>query len=161
MITVMSYEDTPERKNQDIIDLLTESAQKITHKVNEDGTISQTLINDPETIYWKTQIVNSPTFARFVLELKNFERLSRQTVNNMSGDRARVLSAQISEIVSSFRYSVDAKSSESLRNERNTQSTLIDKLNRVKIEKSFSTKEDLKKGIFASLIGKKESQDAS
>ena len=51
------------------------------------------------------------------------------------------------------------KSSESLRNERNTQSTLVDKLNRVKIEKSFSTNEDLKKGIFASLIGKKQTQD--
>ena len=155
----MSYEDTPERKNQDIVDLLTEASQRRTEKINEDGSITQTLINDPETIYWKTQIVNSPTFARFVLELKNFERLSKQTVNNMSGDRARVLSEQISEIVSSFRYSVDAKSSESLRNERNTQSTLVDKLNRVKIEKSFSTNEDLKKGIFASLIGKKQTQD--
>ena len=155
----MSYEDTPERKNQDIVDLLTEASQRRTEKINEDGSITQTLINDPETIYWKTQIVNSPTFARFVLELKNFERLSKQTVNNMSGDRARVLSEQILEIVSSFRYSVDAKSSESLRNERNTQSTLVDKLNRVKIEKSFSTNEDLKKGIFASLIGKKQTQD--
>ena len=105
----MSYEDTPERKNQDIVDLLTEASQRRTEKINEDGSITQTLINDPETIYWKTQIVNSPTFARFVLELKNFERLSKQTVNNMSGDRARVLSEQILEIVSSFRYSVDAK----------------------------------------------------
>ena len=156
----MSYEETtPARKNQDIVDLITEAAQVKVQKIEPDGTITETLINDPEIIYWKTHIVNSTTFARFVFELKNFERLSKQAINNMSPDRARVLSQQIAEIVSSFRSSIDAKSSESLRNEKTTQSTLVDKLNRVRIEKSFSSKEDMKKGIFASLIGKKESEN--
>jgi len=154
----MSYENI-EPKQQDIVDLITESAQKIELVDNENGTQTKVLTNDPETVYWKTQIVNSPTFARFVYELKNFERLADQSLNHMSKERGMILHQQIKEIVSAFKYSVDAKSSESMDAKMMTQNTLIDKLNRVRIEKSINLKENVKNSLFSSLMGKKESSE--
>lgn len=155
----MSYENI-EPKQQDIVDLITESAQKIEIITHPNGTQTKVLTNDPETVYWKTQIVNSPTFARFVYELKNFERLANQAMNHMSKERGMILHEQIKEIVSAFKYSVDAKSSESMDGKMITQNTLIDKLNRVRIEKSLNIKENVKNSLFSSLMGKKESSDS-
>ena len=155
----MSINEASEHRSQELIDLISEASLKKITRIGKDGTLEEIITNDPETIYWKTQIVNSPTFARFVLELKNFENLANQAKNNMSDSRAFILSEQIKDIVQSLKYSVDSKSSESLRNEHNTQSTLIDKLNRTKIEKSFTIRDTVKKSMFAAFLGKSESND--
>ena len=156
----MSYDQSPDQTQKDLIDLLTESAQKIIEQEGEDGKIAKVLVTDPETIYWKTQIVNSPNFSRFVFELKNFERLAKEAKNHMSKERAIVLEKQINEISIAYRYSIDAKSFETLRNRHNTQSNLIDKLNRVKIEKSILVNEKDKQSAIESLFNpKKETEN--
>jgi len=139
--------------------MLTEGSQKIVEITNEDGTVSKILTVDPEVIYWKTQIVNSPHFSRFVFELKIFQALGTMAKNHMSEERASVLKSQIDEIVLAYRYSIDAKSSETLRNKQNTQSNLIDKLNRVKIEKSYTTKDKVEKSFWQSVIGAESKQE--
>jgi len=68
--------------------------------------------------------------------------------------RALVFAEQITEIVKSFKYSIDAKSSESIRDVNNTQSTLIDKINRNKIEKAYTIKGDAKKSFMDGLLGR-------
>jgi hypothetical protein len=150
----VSFENSPDQTQKDLIDLLTEAGQKVEIIENPDGTVSKILTTDPETTYWKTQLVNSPTFARFVYELKSFENLAYQATNHMSKERAMVLKKQILLIVSAYKYSVDAKSSESLRDKDNSQSTLIDKLNRVKIEKSVNVTGDKTKNLLEILTGK-------
>lgn len=155
----MSFNPSPDQTQKDLIDMLTEGAQKIEEITNEDGTISRILMVDPETIYWKTQIVNSPHFSRFVYELKNLQALGKMAKNHMSEERALVLKSQIDEIVLAYRYSIDAKSSETLRNKQNTQSNLIDKLNSVKIEKSFTMKDKVEKSMWQSLIGGETKQE--
>ena len=119
-----------------------------------DGTIEKQLVTDPEIAWWKTNLVNSPTFGRFAFELKSFEGLSEQCYNNMSKPRAKVMAQQIMAIGASFRRSIDAKSSESLRDKLNTQSTLIDKLNRTKSERAITLKGELKKSVMDGMLGR-------
>ena len=137
-----------EKQHSDLIDLLTDACQTIELVETEDGHSTKQLVLNPKKIWYKTQIVNSNTFARFVLELENFANLAKDAYNNMSASRARVLAEQIMMRVESYNFSIDAKSSESIRDKNNTSSTLIDKINRNKIEKQYTLKEDMKRSFF-------------
>ena len=142
------------KQHNELIDFLSDACQHVEEVELPDGTIEKQLVTDPEIAWWKTNLVNSPTFGRFAFELKNFEGLADQCYNNMSKPRAKVMAAQIMAVGASFRRSIDAKSSESLRNKLNTQSTLIDKLNRTKSERSITLKGELKKSIMDGWLGK-------
>ena len=72
----------------------------------------------------------------------------------MSKPRAVVMTQQIMAIGASFRRSMDAKSSESLRDKLNTQSTLIDKLNRTKSERAITLKGEMKKSFMDGMLGR-------
>lgn len=147
------------KAHNDLIDILIEAAQKVEEVDQPDGSKQKQMVADPEILWWKTNIVNSPHFGRFAYELKGFEHLAEQCYNNMSNPRAAVMAQQILAIASSFRRSIDAKSSESLRDKQNTQSTLIDKINRNKIEKAFTLKGEAKRTFKDALLGKEAERE--
>jgi hypothetical protein len=126
---------------------------------NQDGSYSKQLMLDPEKAWWKTQIVNSPTFARFAYELKDFERLAEDCKNNMSGPRAEKIAEQIKAIGMDYRYSIDAKSSESLRDKHNTQATLLDKMQKNRIERAYTLKGEAQKSLFRGMFGGNSNED--
>ena len=66
---------------------------------------------------------------------------------------------QILDIVMAYRYSVDAKSSESRRDKHNTQSTLIDRLLRYKVEKQYTLKDEGKKAFFDGFLGREKDKE--
>ena len=78
----------------------------------------------------------------------------------MSKPRAKVMAQQIMAIGASFRRSIDAKSSESLRDKLNTQSTLIDKLNRTKSERAITFKGEMKRSLKDAFLGKEAERQA-
>ena len=143
-----------QKQHNDLIDFLSDACQTIVEVDLPDGTKEKQLVTNPEIAWWKTLLVNSPTFGRFAFELKNFEGLAEQCHNNMSKPRAEVMAQQIMAIGASFRRSMDAKSSESLRDKLNTQSTLIDKLNRTKSERAITLKGELKKSVMDGMLGR-------
>jgi len=147
------------KTHNDLVDIVIESAQKIDEITLPDGTKQKQLVLDPEIIWWKTGIVNSPTYARFAYELKEWERLGVQCFDNMSSDRARQMAHNIIDLGTSYRRSIDAKSSESLRDRENTQSTLIDKINRNKIEKAYTIKGEAKRSIIDGVLGRDAQKD--
>jgi len=149
-----------EKTHNDLIDIIIEASQTVEEVEEADGKFKKVLQLDPEKIYWKTHIVNSPTFAQFVFQLKEFQELSRQGFHFMHRNRALVLAQQIEAKVKNYRYAIDAKSSESLRDMNNTQSTLIDKINRNKIEKAYTVKGDAKKSFMDGLLGREAEQEA-
>jgi len=149
-----------EKTHNDLIDIIIEASQTIEQVEGVDGKMSKQLILDPEKVYWKTHIVNSPTFAQLVFQLKEFEHCAIQAFNFMHKDRAVVIAEQINEYVKSIKYAIDAKSSESLRDKNNTQSTLIDKINKNKIEKAYTVKGDAKKSFMDGLLGRAGEDEA-
>ena len=148
------------KQHNELIDFLSDACQHVEEIELPDGTIEKQLVTDPEIAWWKTNLVNSPTFGRFAFELKSFEGLAEQCYNNMSKPRAKVMAQQILAIGTSFRRSIDAKSSESLRDKLNTQSTLIDKLNRTKSERAITFKGELKRTFKDALLGKEAERQA-
>ncbi len=148
-----------QKTHNDVLDLLVDACQTVQTVRNLDGTISQTMMLDPEKTWWKTHIVNSPTFARFAYELKEFERMGKEAVFFMPADRAAVIQMQINEIGMDYRYSIDAKSSESLRDHQNTQPTLLDKMQRNRIEKAITLKGDLKRSMMDGWLGREAEKD--
>jgi len=147
------------KQHTDLIDIIIEGSQNIEEVEQPDGKKLKQLVLDPETIWWKTGIINSPTFGRFALELKEWERQAEECFDNMPRERAYEMAKDVLEIGKSFRRSIDAKSSESLRDKNNTQSTLIDKINKNKIEKAYTIRGEGGKSLLAGIIGRDQEKD--
>jgi len=148
-----------QKQHTDLIDILIESSQTIEELEGPDGVKQKSLVLDPEILWWKTGIINSPTFGRFAFELKELERQAEECFDNMPRDRAYEMAKDVLEIGKSYRRSIDAKSSESLRDKNNTQSTLIDKINKNKIEKAYTIKGEHGKSLLAGIIGRDQEKD--
>lgn len=146
-------------KYNDLIDIIIQSSQKTIDVQQKDGTVTKEQIIDDETIWWKTGSVNANTFGRFAYELKEWERTSLLAENNMSIPRAMQIGHEIMEIGISYRRSMDAKSSESQRNAQNSQSTLIDKINKNKVERVYTMKDQAKKSLFDGFLGREREKD--
>jgi len=142
-----------EKAHQDVIDLLVDACQTVDIVQSPDGTYSKQLILDPEKAWWKTQLVNSPTFGMFAKVLRNLEGMAEDAKNNMSAPRAQVLAEQLLRYCLDYRYSIDAKSSETLRDKNNTQPSLIDKMQRSNTPHAFNPKEEMKKSLFRGWVG--------
>jgi hypothetical protein len=146
-------------KYNDLIDIIIQSSQKTIDVQQKDGTFTKEQIIDDETIWWKTGSVNANTFGRFAYELKEWERTSELAENNMSIPRAIQISQEIMGTGVSYRRSMDAKSSESQRNSQNSQSTLIDKINKNKVERVYTMKDQAKKSLFDGFLGRERERD--
>jgi len=148
-----------EKAHQDVIDLLVDACQTVDIIQNPDGSYSKQLILDPEKAWWKTQLVNSPTFGMFTKVLRNLEGMAEDAKNNMSAPRAQVLAEQLLRYCLDYRYSIDAKSSETLRDKNNTQPSLIDKMQRSNTPHAFNPNDEMKKSLFSGWTGGNKSDD--
>ena len=110
-------------------------------------------------MYYKTLVVASPLLARFVYELENFGNMALQAKNFMSAQRAYAFSEQIKKIVQAYMYSLDSKSSESIRINGSSQSTLVDKIARNKIERSYNVKGEKTRSFIDAMLGKDKEND--
>lgn len=155
----MGIPDTEQQRN-DVIALLTDAAQKVEFEEQEDGKLKKVFALDVESIYWETRSVDSPSFARSTLELKNLESKADQCYFHMSKERADVISKQIKDIVTNYRYSIDAKSSETRLDKNNAKPNLIDRLLRNRQEKIYNLKEEAKNSIWSGVTGKKANNEA-
>ena len=77
----------------------------------------------------------------------------------MSRERAKEFADQIKQIVQAYMYSMDSKSAESLRENGSSQSTLIDKVARNKIERSYQVKGEKRRSMIDALMGKDKESD--
>lgn len=141
-------------KYSDLIDIMITASQVIDTVEDENGKPQKQSRLEPDKLWWKTHIVNSPTFGRFAKEFTDFENLAVQCFDNMSPERAKGMHDQIMAFCRSFRTSIDAKSSETLRDKQNSQSNLIDKINRNKIERAITLKGEAKRTFADSLMGR-------
>ena len=149
----------PADKVADLLDLVRESGSHNVTITGPDGqpvTLEQL---DHSTIWWKTHAVNSEKFARMALELEQFARLAGEAYRRMSKPRADVIAAQVREIVIAFKHSIDAKSSESKRDGQNSQSTLLDRVGRNKVEHVYATRDMASRSLADSLLGRRRDDD--
>ncbi len=148
-----------EKDHSGVIDFLTDACKTFTEVKQPDGTVATELILDTERVYWKTHNVASNYFGRSVLELKQYENCAAQAFNHMSAPRASVLAQQIKDGVLAYKYSIDAKSSESQRDPNNSSMTLIDKLNKNKSEHIYTVKNAASRTLMDGILGRQAEKD--
>ena len=144
----------PDKRLQDLIGILTEASQDITIGVGENGEETKTLQLDPEKLYWGTRLINSDKFGRFVLVLKRLEQKAFEAKNNMTLPRAINMAEGILASVKAYKYSIDAKSSETLRDKNNPQSSLLHLLGKNKSERKITVGGAGKKTFMDGLVGR-------
>lgn len=144
-----------EKNQQDAVDLVLQGTKKYVKVLKEGVEINEEVI-DSNSVWWKTQLVNSPTFGLLAFELENLESFAQQAFNYMSPERAEIIGRQILDFCLSIRRAIDAKSSETKMDKNNNQNSLIDRVMRMKQERYISIKDDMKKNGLAGFIGGKE-----
>lgn len=145
-------------KPNDLIDLLTEAAQLVI-ETEENGIKKKEIVPDSESLWMQTKMVNSPTFARYILKLRELYDLAANAKDNMCAERAKVLEEQILAKYKSHKYSIDAKSSETLRDAHNSQNSLNHIIVKQHTDRSITMKEEAGRA-FGDMIMGREKQKA-
>jgi len=155
----MSHEPQTESQIKDIVDVMTQATQNVEEVRLEDGSIQKTLVVDPKHIFYKTLNVTSTKLGGSVLSLEKFLNHAKLCSNFMAFDRAKGIAEQIVSMYTPYTYSYDAKSSESIRLNGSSQSTVFDKLARNKIERSYNVKGEHRRSMIDAILGKDKDDD--
>ena len=148
-----------EPEHKDLVDVLVQSVQNNEEIPQADGTSQKSLVIDPKSLYYKTLIVPSSTLARLVLEIESLRNLATQCFSFMAKERAEDFSKQILGLVKTYLYSLDSKSGESMRENGSSQGTLMDKIARNKIERSYMVKGEKRRSMIDAMLGKDKETD--
>jgi len=148
-----------EAQHKELLDIIMQSCQRREDIPLEDGTIQKNLVTDPMSVWYKSLHVASSKLGRFVLELEIFHNLASQAKHHMSPERASQFSKQIMEQYQAFMYSIDSKSSESVRENGSSQSTLVSMIAKNKIERSYTVKDEKKRSMLDAMLGKDKEAD--
>lgn len=149
----------PENKIADLIDLVHQAATTHVEHLSPDG---QTVVVDEldnMTIWWKTHAANSDQFGLVAIAIENFALLANEAYRRMPKELADVVAAQIRAIVKAYRYSLDAKSSETRRDGNNAQSCLMDRAGRNKVEHMYSTRDAGGRSLADAFLGRRRADD--
>lgn len=149
-----------EQEHESIIDFLTDACKTFKKMQTVDGKEVITPMIDPKRVFYKTHNINSNYFARNVLELEQMENLAEQAEYHMSKPRAEVIKQQILDWCASYKYSYDAKNSESRFDKNNSQLSLLAMLNKSKQEKVLTVKGEAKKTFLDSLLGREGEKES-
>ena len=138
---------------QDLLALITSANTKTRTTFKPDGTAETVSELDNEALFWETQNINSNTFGNFVKDYKDLESLKADAFNHMCITRAQPFADHLERSTQSFRYGIVGKSSETMRDKRNNQQNMIDKVKANKQQRIISVEEDVKRGLKESILG--------
>ena len=142
----------------DMVDVLLES-WKVPHEVKmEDGSIRIERIIDDRKAWWQTHHIGTNSLGSFAKEREDLGNLFRMAVYHMTENRAIALVKQGLLMCQAYDYAIDAKSSESIRDEHNVQLTVLSMLAKAKMERSVTLKGQTKESIMDSLLARKADQ---
>ena len=147
-----------DQKRNDAIDFLVEGMQDMYDEKQPDGTIKRTYAFNSESAWYKGHTINQP-FGRCALHLKRVGHLAKDCYNFMSYDRAEEMHRGLLLIEDDYKRSIDAKSSETYKDEHNTQSSLVHILSKNKIEKQITLKGDGRERFMDGFFGKKGQEE--
>ena len=140
--------------HKDITTLLKDGLLRIVERSGKDGKTEISYEVNNKSAWWKTHSINYAGFGMMGEYLEDFESLAEFVYYRMSRPMAEVLAKQILKQADTVRYSIDAKSSETMRDTRNAQTSLIDKYLANKQERILEMKGELKKSMMDTITGK-------
>jgi len=148
-----------EQNQKDITSIIKDGMSEVVKVEGPDGIPLDQLRIKAKSAYWKTHNVNYHAFGLAAEAFENLAVLGMDAKYHTSGPRAAVIERQITEYVEDvLKLSIDAKSSESMRDGRNAQTSLVDKYLRNKQERVVDLKGEVSKSMFAGILGQKEAE---
>ena len=113
--------------SNDMTDLVLQSVHTAKQVTDDDGKISIIQYLDNMSLWCKTLSVASNTLSQVIFELMEWIRNGGAAKTNMCVERANEWETVVMAVSESVRKTLDSKSSESMVNKDNKQSTLLDK----------------------------------
>lgn len=146
-------------QNDDIINglikVIMTTAQQNKIIETESGEILNEQILDENILWTKMHSVASNRFGHTIFEINELARTAKDASQNMCSERALDILNDINGVIYSSKRSIDAKSSESIGINRQTNNTtLIGMLGKNKQERVITLKENAKKSLLNSFLGK-------
>lgn len=143
-----------EQNHKDITSLLKDGLTMPVPVIGPDGQPAIEWRVDGKSAWWKTHNINSSRFGLLAESVESLEALANDAEYNMSAPRAAVIREQILGIVNVLRKSIDAKSSETMRDKRTAQTSLTDKYLKNKQERVIDLKGEAKRSLMDAITGK-------
>uniref|UniRef100_A0AAT9J7E7 ORF70 n=1 Tax=Nitrosopumilaceae spindle-shaped virus TaxID=3065433 RepID=A0AAT9J7E7_9VIRU len=144
----------------DMVDVVLESWKEPQKIETEDGKFRTERVINERRAWWQTHHIGTRSLGELAKELENLRNLFKSAGYHMTAYRADVLQKQGAMLCQVYDYMVDAKSSESLRDENNTNLTLLAMLAKAKTERQFSVKGELNKSVMDGILGRKANEQA-
>lgn len=145
--------------HNDTVDLVFQSVQKNIESIDDEGKKTYTQIMDDLALWCKTLVVASPKLSQVIYEMMEFMRIGLTADKYMSKERAKLWRKDTMDIVESVKKTLDSKASESVLGKDHKQATLIDKINKNSTEKIYTMKDQAKKGLMDSILGRDVEKD--
>ena len=142
----------------DMVDVLLES-WKIPREITlEDGTVKIERVIDEHRAWYQTHHIGSTAFGSYAKERENLGNLFKLSSYHMTENRSLALLKQGLLLCQAYDYSIDAKSSEAIRDEHNAQFTVLSLLAKAKMERQITLKGQAKESVMDSLLARKADQ---
>lgn len=150
----MSEQTDYEQNHKDITSILKDGMSVPEIIEGKDGNpVIAWKINE-KSAWWKTHNINSSRFGLLGEAVEYLDTLADDAQYNMSKPRADIISKQIKGVVNNvLKLSIDAKSSETMRDTRTAQTSLTDKYLKNKQERVIDLKGEAKKSLLAGILG--------
>jgi len=150
-----------EQNVKDFVDAVIESWKVEKLIETEDGHYKTERIIDERRAYWQMHHIGSNVLGRFALERENLGNLFKNSLYHMTAYRADALQKQGMLLCQAYDHSIDAKSSECMRDSNNTNQTLVSMLAKAKTERQFTLKGEMKQSVWDGIVGKKASEESN
>jgi|APSaa5957512535_1039671.scaffolds.fasta_scaffold03151_21 hypothetical protein len=148
----MSYNS--EEKRNDAIDFLIDSFQEVKEKRNlETGELEKVAEFNPKIAWFQAHNINKP-FGRYAMLIERWENLAVKCYSMMSPEPAAELAKDILLKLNEHKRGVDGKSSETYRDDKNTQASTFQILANKKQEKIYTVKGEAKKSLMDGILGR-------
>ena len=151
-----------DQQRQDFLTALTDSVKEEKWiESSTDGTSQKIITLNYKKLWYKLQNVSSAYFGEYAYQLEEFVNMAADAYNNMSTERADVLSQQLLRKVSSHYFGIDAKSSETILDKNNNMKNLVHLLNKSEITKKYVVKGEGKKTLMDGMLGRQGSNETA
>ena len=155
----MLHEGGGTADHNDTVDIVFQSTQKTIEKENDEGKIEYLQILDDLSLWCKTGNVASNKGSQVIYQMMEFMRIGLTADKHMCRERAKIWRDDTLAIVESIKKTIDFKSSESVVDHQNKQSTLIDKINKNSVEKIYTMKNTKGKSLFDTILNRDVEKD--
>jgi len=153
----MSYNE--DKNLGDTLDFIIHGSEEYVDVEEADGKIVKKLQQDPKKLYYQSRIVNSQYLGDAVVAFETLEQAAMSANNYTTPARAKLFMENLLGRYKRLRYGIDAKSSETVRDKKNNQASLVHLMRKQTIEREFNAKDEKSRKILSGFLSNKEPDD--